>query len=1196
MVHPIRLLAYLLALPVLLLSADAPAVQTTSVFVLHSYSQDYPWTERQHAGFARTLREDSDTAIVLKSEYLDTKRRRYEPDYAKAFADHLRFKYAGFEPHAVYVSDDNALRFAMDHLRDVFPDVPVFFSGVNNFDVRDRIEGLPITGVFEQKEISPNLAMLTSMGLRSKDIVVIGDASHTYQAIEREIKTELANHPGIAATFVAHDQIDLILEGLRPLANANLFLTTLGGVRDSNGSTLPLQETIRRVTGVGHRIVISMEDVYLFDGVLGGYVTSGTRQGAAAAGLLTRYLTDGKIPAPITTSPNEYVFDARELSHHGLRLPPNLRAQARLLNPLPSFYDRNRNRILGALAVLCAVFVASLIVFLVVLSRKNRLIQQHSLDLKRQAEIALGARDSLNEAQRLAKQGSWEWDIERDEFLCSDGLRHLCGQTDPPAAFGIEDFLEFVTDEDRAAFRAAVERVRTSKRQLELEHRLSRSDGTLRTVRQTIRQRPSDSASQRLIGTMQDVTEKIIAEEQLRESEEKYRRLFEVSEDPMWVLGERGFVMANDAASRMLGYGSAPEMAGLQPTEISPERQPDGRPSKEKAEEMVGIALSTGYHRFEWTHRRRDGTTLPVEISLTKIPYGGSEAVLGLGRDLSDVKQTRLALEEKTAYLDGVLGSSERVAIIATDSAGKIRYYNPSSEQIFGLPPSRVLGSRLLDIHQGLGIDEADYASGLAQAREQGEYRFTMQMHRDDGAHVVDARFSPIYKASEEFAGYMLMCEDVTEQRRATELIEYHASYDALTDLPNRRLFMDQLHQALARAKRHEHQCAVLFLDLDNFKTINDSLGHPVGDALLREVADRIKHSCREEDTVARLGGDEFVMLLSELADQREEAVSNIQVLAENLRQQLSLPYNVEEHELHVTPSIGIAYQAKDSGRNAVRFFLPSMQRAAETRLLMIGELRKALPRSELQLYFQPQFDAEQQLCGAEALLRWQHPERGLVMPDRFIPLAEEAGLVLPIGDWVMREALTQLKAWRGEANGMVLERVAVNVSALQFHQKDFVNKVEQALGDTGADPRWLTLEMTESILLEDFEEAVEKMSSLKQLGVRFSIDDFGTGYSSLAYLKRLPVDEIKIDRSFVSDVIEDPNDAALVDTILTLARHIRLEVVAEGVENERVFGFLRERGCPTFQGYHFGRPCGALDFSQQFLDADQPPLAKESC
>jgi diguanylate cyclase (GGDEF)-like protein len=400
-----------------------------------------------------------------------------------------------------------------------------------------------------------------------------------------------------------------------------------------------------------------------------------------------------------------------------------------------------------------------------------------------------------------------------------------------------------------------------------------------------------------------------------------------------------------------------------------------------------------------------------------------------------------------------------------------------------------------------------------------------------------------------------------------------------------------------------------LFLDLDNFKTINDSLGHPVGDTLLREVAIRIKTTLREEDTVARLGGDEFVVLLSELSDSREEAVSDVQAIAEGMRQTLSTPYHINAHELHVTPSIGIAvfpsgkdnaddvlrqadtamYQAKDSGRNAVRFFLPSMQLAAEKRLRMIGELRKALPRSELVAHFQPQFNAQRQLCGAETLLRWQHPQQGLVMPGEFIHLAEEAGLVVAIGDWTLREALYQFKSWHNDLPGTPIGRVAVNVSALQFRQDDFVNKVEQALGDTGADPTWLTLEMTESILLEDFEATVSKIQQLKRLGVRFSIDDFGTGYSSLAYLKRLPVDEIKIDRSFVRDVMFDPNDAALVDTIMTMARHIGLDIVAEGVETEPAFSFLRERGCPTFQGYFFGRPCAAKEFTTRFLLPDQP-------
>ena len=291
-------------------------------------------------------------------------------------------------------------------------------------------------------------------------------------------------------------------------------------------------------------------------------------------------------------------------------------------------------------------------------------------------------------------------------------------------------------------------------------------------------------------------------------------------------------------------------------------------------------------------------------------------------------------------------------------------------------------------------------------------------------------------------------------------------------------------------------------------------------------------------------------------------------------------------------------YRAKESGRDAVRFFLPSMQQAADERLKTLNQLRRALPQSQFRLFYQPQFDARKRLLGAEALLRWEHPERGLVMPGDFIGLAEESGLITDIGDWVLHQALIHMRDWQAGVPASGLTRVAVNVSALQFRQADFVHRVEMALGDTGAMPDSLTLEMTESILLEDLDETVEKIQALKRLGVRFALDDFGTGYSSLAYLKRLPVDELKIDRSFVRDVTEDANDAALVETIMTMARHIGLEVVAEGVESAEVMRYLSERGCPLFQGYHLGRPCSAEDFTADLLRAakagqDDPPLPR---
>jgi diguanylate cyclase (GGDEF)-like protein/PAS domain S-box-containing protein len=1177
------------------------------LLVLHSYHQEYPWTRRQHEGFLDRLGRSSPRELFVETEHLDTKRRPYDADYGAAFADYLRFKYRDFQPEAVYLSDDDALRFALEHLDAVFPSTPVFFSGVNDYSVVERLAGRKVTGVFEKKEIGPNLQLLAAMGRSPGRILVVGDGSSTYQAIEREIRAELAATPDIEAFFVAAPQIDEILEVLRGEPVTDVFLTTIGQLRESGGRTLPLGESLRRIAATGDRVIVSMEDVYLAEGVLGGYVTSGTRQGAAAADLLVRYLASGVLPAALLDNHNEYLFDEGILDRFGLQLPREVRPKVRVINPREPWHLRYRLLLVSGLLFAAFVMVASLISFLLVLANKNRTIRQRSQAAEEQARLALRARDSLNEAQRLARQGSWEWDAAHGRFSASAGLTHLCGLEHAGGLERLDDYLAFVPEADRPGFLDGLEQVAAKGQELQLVHRLVDPDGRPKTVRATLR-RSGSGPGGKLIGTVQDITAQHAAENALRESEEKYRRLFEMSEDPMWLIVGNQFVMANRAASRVLGYDSATMLAELHPSLLSPERQPDGQSSRDKADAMMATAFRDGYHRFEWIHRKRDGSLFPVEVSLTRIPYQGREALFCIWRDITEVKQAQRAVEEKSAYLDSVLGSSEKVAIVATDPDTRVRYFSPSAEKMFGIAATEVLGRDLVEIHRRQGVARERYQHGLDEARRAGEFRFTIRVELEGAPREIDGRVSPIQDHRGEFAGFMLMCEDVTEQRRASELIAFQASYDPLTELPNRRLFMDQLHQALARARRHGHLGAVLFFDLDNFKTINDSLGHPVGDALLRQVAQRMRSTLREEDTVARLGGDEFVVLISEIGGKRDEALSDLQSLAEKVRQAIGMPYNVEAHELHVSSSIGIAvfpsadetsddllrqadtamYQAKESGRNAIRFFLPSMQQAAENRLRTINRLRQALPRDELRLHFQPQFDAERRLCGAEALLRWQQPNGELASPEGFIHLAEESGLILPIGDWVLREALRTFKRWHGNRSCLAGGRVAVNVSALQFHQSDFVNRVEQALGDTGARPDWLTLEMTESILLRDFAGTVDRIVQLKALGVRFSIDDFGTGYSSLAYLKRLPVDEIKIDRSFVRDLVDDPGDAALVETILTMARHIRLDVVAEGVETAEAFEVLRDNGCQIFQGYHFGRPCSAEQFAARFL----PPAA----
>ena len=578
---------------------------------------------------------------------------------------------------------------------------------------------------------------------------------------------------------------------------------------------------------------------------------------------------------------------------------------------------------------------------------------------------------------------------------------------------------------------------------------------------------------------------------------------------------------------------------------------------------------------------------------------GNIYRIAGFVEEITKHKKAEAVLEEKTAYLDSILTSSVDFAIAVTDLEFRITYYNPAAEEIFGYTAKEVMGRTVMEIHTKECVEPERFERAIEIVRREGEYRYTVEQERNGEIHYIDSRVSGSWSQDQELIGFVLMSEDVTERRRDAEFIEHQATFDALTDLPNRRLMLDRLNQTLARCQRHGHLGAVLFLDLDQFKNINDSLGHPVGDALLQEVAERLQEELREEDTAARLGGDEFVILFSELSGGREQAAKQAQVGAEKIKRALSVPYSIQGHDLHITPSIGIAlfpvkdeiatdivrhadtamYRAKEAGRNTIRFFLPSMQLAAEKRLSLQNDLGRALAGEELSLYFESQVDADANIIGAEVLLRWQHPQRGLVFPEDFIPVAEETGQILAIGEWVLKSALSLLNAWTDEISDSSFQSLAVNVSPRQFHQLSFAMGIERILAETGADPEYLTLELTEGMLVQNLEDTIKKMEDLKKLGVRFSIDDFGTGYSSLAYLKRLPLDEIKIDRTFIRDIATDPNDANLVETIITMARNLGLKVVAEGVETEEQLEFLREHGCSIYQGYFFNHPQPLDDF-----------------
>ena len=423
----------------------------------------------------------------------------------------------------------------------------------------------------------------------------------------------------------------------------------------------------------------------------------------------------------------------------------------------------------------------------------------------------------------------------------------------------------------------------------------------------------------------------------------------------------------------------------------------------------------------------------------------------------------------------------------------------------------------------------------------------------------------------------------------AEQTILFQANYDDLTKLPNRRLFISTLEQELARSIRHNRYGAIFFIDLDRFKAVNDALGHKIGDELLIEVADRIRSRQRKEDCAARLSGDEFVTMLAELDSNPEQASHQAITIANDLREIFEAPFTIQGHELHLTISIGIAlfphsnasaseliqfadvamYQSKNKGRNRVRLFSQEMQDAVNQRRDIEKDLRIALDKDEFLLYFQPQFDDNKKPIGAEALLRWNHPERGIITPGQFIEIAEKTTLIEPLGEWVLRAACSHLASLKDNAGF----KISVNVSPRQFRNHKFIDTVKTILLETGANPNQLKLEITEGMVIDNIEKTIDTMNQLKAIGISFSVDDFGTGYSSLAYLNRLPVDELKIDQSFVRDISQTAENAVIVETIIVMARHLGLEVIAEGVESDDELEYLQQKGCDNFQGYYFAKP-----------------------
>jgi diguanylate cyclase (GGDEF)-like protein/PAS domain S-box-containing protein len=538
-------------------------------------------------------------------------------------------------------------------------------------------------------------------------------------------------------------------------------------------------------------------------------------------------------------------------------------------------------------------------------------------------------------------------------------------------------------------------------------------------------------------------------------------------------------------------------------------------------------------------------------------------------------------------------------AVLSTDIEGNVTYLNLVAEKMTGWSREEASGRPLTDVFQiidGVTRTVAQNPMELAikENKAVGLTADCLLVRRDGTEHAIEDTAAPIHDSKGQVAGAVIVFHDVSESRDMKIRMSHLAQHDALTDLPNRTLLSYRITQAIALAGRHGKQFAVLFLDIDRFKLVNDSLGHSIGDQLLQSVATRLSACVRSTDTVSRLGGDEFVVVLSEI-----EHIRDAIIIADKILAAIAIPHLIAQHDIHVSVSLGISlypedgmdaetliknadtalYHAKNNGRNNAQFFTQAMNiRAIEQRSIELG-LHSALKRGEFSLQYQPKVNlVTGVITGAEALLRWHHPVRGIILPDAFLPIAEESRLIIPIGLWVLREACRQGQVWRG--SGLALQQIAVNISAVEFQSKGFLDTVKSILKDTGFDPCCLELELTESVLMQNAESTSSLLHELKTMGVQLAIDDFGTGYSSLSYLSRFPIDTLKIDQTFVQKMIHDKNDAAIVSMVINMGKSLKHRIIAEGVETLEQLSFLQAQGCDEGQGYHFSEPISPLAFS----------------
>jgi len=822
---------------------------------------------------------------------------------------------------------------------------------------------------------------------------------------------------------------------------------------------------------------------------------------------------------------------------------------------------------------------------------------------RNQQQALEDSQERLNLALDSADLGTWDWHIPSNMLFGSARAAKLHGLADEPFHDDFRKFFSFVPLEDRQAMRKHFnDLVQGITQDYQVTYRAVFANQEVHYLESTARlYRDAAGKPERMAGILINISERVRREQSLAASEAKFSSLFQASPDPiaLTTLPDGVALEVNTSFSQTFGW-QPDEVIGRKMTDINLWADVNQRTALYEK-----LLREQSLHNEVADYLDKQGRVITCVVSSRPMQLNNQHYILTTFRDINERQKAQAELQASQEKFSLAFHSSPDAITITERDSGKYIEVNEGFSRLTGYRSDEVIGRSAKDLNVWADLSERER---MVQQLLRDGHVYHLEMHgkhRDGTIKLVEVSVEPIELNNTPCL--LLTARDISELKNAQAQVQHLAYHDSLTNLPNRALLLDRLTQQISLLKRHELRGALLFIDLDHFKHINDSLGHPVGDAVLKLVTARLEASVRLEDTVARLGGDEFVVLISGLEGKRSAVVSQVRAVAEKLRHILAEPMKLDGHQLQVTPSIGIAlipdhgdtpsdllkradialYRAKDSGRNTIQLFRNTMQKAASERLRMENDLRLALARGEFELYFQPQVDARNnQIIGAEALLRWMHPTLGAQSPALFIHILEESGLILEVGGWVLAEAChASAQMLRQGLVDAAQFSLCVNISPRQFRQHDFVERVESSLASSQLPASMLKLEITEGIVIQNIDDTIAKMNRLKRLGVSFAMDDFGTGYSSLTYLKRLPVDMLKIDQSFVRDATQDANDAEIIRAIVAMARSLGLGIIAEGVEQLDQLAFLQQQDCHHYQGYLFSKPVPLQQFRQLLQD-----------